>query len=115
MEMTRETKLRRGELARALTAAGFPISDGTLSNMACRYRAALKAVQRINPDLKPDPLPEFGPRFKKFGRTPIYEWGDALDWARGRSEEFVGRTTPTAEEVVRRDKLSKTTLADLGL
>jgi hypothetical protein len=114
--MDRDTKLRRGELARALTAAGFPISDGTLSNMACRYRAALKAVKLIKPDAKPEPLPEFGPRFKKFGRTPIYTWGDALDWAQGRSEEFVSRPgQPTAEEVVRREELKNVTLDELGL
>jgi hypothetical protein len=113
--LTRETKLRRSELAVALIGAGFPITEGTLANMASKYNVALRAVRKIKPDARPDPLPEFGPPFKKFGRIPIYDWGAALDWAEGRSEEFVGRPRrATGDEIVRREA-GKPTLEDLGL
>jgi hypothetical protein len=59
------TRLRRSELAAALTQAGYPMGASTLATMAAR-----------NP-------PE-GPPFSKFGRFPIYTWSDALAWAEAR-------------------------------
>ena len=66
-----DTLLRRSEAARSLTAAGYPISLATLATMASRGG---------------------GPRFKRFGKTPLYRWGDLVQWA----EE---RTTPFAHSV----------------
>jgi len=63
--MTRnpESRLRRTELAEALTEAGFPISHTTLQTKATRGG---------------------GPPYQLFGRYPLYRWGDALAWAEGR-------------------------------
>lgn len=58
--------LTRRKLAEALTEAGYPITAGTLSNQAV-YNT--------------------GPPFKKFGRTTLYRWRDALKWAEGRTTE----------------------------
>ena len=54
------TRLRRNEAAKALTAAGFPVKAATLATKASRRN---------------------GPPFVLFGRTPLYRWGDALAWA----------------------------------
>jgi hypothetical protein len=56
------TRLRRDELAAALTEAGYPIAATTLATMAVRG----------------------GPPFQKFGRYPLYIWRDALAWADAR-------------------------------
>lgn len=58
-----DIRLRRAETAAALTAAGFPISKATLATLAVRGG---------------------GPNFQRFGRVPLYRWGDALAWAHGR-------------------------------
>jgi hypothetical protein len=55
--------LRRGELAKALSAAGFPTSPSTLATKASRGG---------------------GPPFRSYGRIPLYRWGDALSWAQSR-------------------------------
>ncbi len=55
--------LTRDCVATALTTAGFPTAASTLATMACRGG---------------------GPEFKLYGRTPIYEWGTSLDWAKAR-------------------------------
>jgi hypothetical protein len=59
----REAKLTREATAKALTEAGFPISKATLATKASRGG---------------------GPVYQLFGRKPLYCWGDALDWAKGR-------------------------------
>lgn len=59
-------RLRRKELAAALTAAGYPIAASTLATLACR------------------PGKTGSPPFRLFGRVPLYEWGSALTWAEGR-------------------------------
>jgi hypothetical protein len=59
----RETKLTRKAAAEALTAAGFPTSRHTLATKATRGG---------------------GPPFRRFGRVPLYRWGDCLDWAHAR-------------------------------
>jgi hypothetical protein len=55
--------LRREPTAAALSEAGFPTSPKTLATMATRGG---------------------GPKFRKFGKYPIYRWGDALQWAKAR-------------------------------
>ena len=50
------TRLRRNEAAKALTAAGFPVKASTLATKASRRN---------------------GPPFVLFGRRPLYRWGDA--------------------------------------
>lgn len=58
-----ETLLTREATAEALTAAGFPTSKTTLATKAARGG---------------------GPPFRKFGPRALYQWGDALQWARSR-------------------------------
>ena len=57
------TRLRRRDAARGLTAAGFPVSEATLATKAARGG---------------------GPPYQLFGRVPLYVWRDALAWAEGR-------------------------------
>src|SRR5258707_11960704 len=52
-----EMLLRRDATAAALTLAGYPTSPKTLASLATRGG---------------------GPKFRKYGRYPIYRWGDAL-------------------------------------
>src|SRR5262245_20007666 len=59
-----DTRLRRSEAADALTQAGYPITPGTLANLACRGG---------------------GPPFSKWGKNPMYTWGVTLDWAKARA------------------------------
>ena len=66
-----ETRLRRDDLAEALSAAGFPVSPSGLATRASRGG---------------------GPPFQKFGRYPIYRWADAIAWAQSRLSPVV-RTT----------------------
>ena len=58
-----DTLLDRKQTAAALTRAGFPIAPETLATKATRGG---------------------GPEYKLFGRKPLYRWGDALEWAKGR-------------------------------
>jgi hypothetical protein len=58
-----DTMLRRRATAEALTAAGYPIREATLSTKAVRGG---------------------GPPFRLFGRVPLYRWGDSLAWANAR-------------------------------
>jgi hypothetical protein len=58
-----ETLLIRKALAQALTDEGFPVAPSTLATKATRGG---------------------GPPFRCFGRVPLYQWGDALAWAKGR-------------------------------
>jgi hypothetical protein len=55
--------LTRRAAAAALTAAGYPVARATLATRAVRGG---------------------GPPFRRFGRVPLYRWGDLLDWAEGR-------------------------------
>jgi hypothetical protein len=66
-----EMLLRRDATASALTLAGFPTSPKTLASLATRGG---------------------GPKFRKYGRYPIYRWGDALGWARAKLSPLVGST-----------------------
>jgi hypothetical protein len=67
-----ETRLRRDELAAALTGAGFPVSPSGLATRATRGG---------------------GPPFRKFGRYPIYVWAESLEWARARLSRVVTKTS----------------------
>jgi hypothetical protein len=55
--------LTRTQTALALTESGFPVADTTLATKATRGG---------------------GPPFQRFGRKPLYRWGDSLAWARAR-------------------------------
>jgi hypothetical protein len=67
-----DTLLRRAELARALSDAGFPTSAATLATKATRGG---------------------GPPYRLYGRIPLYRWGDALPWAQSRLSEPRGSTS----------------------
>jgi hypothetical protein len=58
-----DTLLGRRETAHALTEAGYRTSPATLATKASRGG---------------------GPLFQRWGRKPLYRWGDTLDWARSR-------------------------------
>ena len=64
--------LGRRATAAALTAAGFPIAPATLATRASRGG---------------------GPKFRGFGRHPLYRWGDSLEWARSRLSALVASTS----------------------
>jgi hypothetical protein len=72
MTIDEDALLGRADVAKALTAAGFPVSPATLATKATRGG---------------------GPRYRLFGRRPLYRWGDALEWARGRLSEPVSNTS----------------------
>jgi hypothetical protein len=58
--------LSRRQLAAALTEAGYPVAAGTLANLA---------------------VSGLGPKYRVFGRSSLYKWGDALHWAEARMRE----------------------------
>lgn len=64
--LSRDTLLRRRELAEALTKEGFKRTEKTLATNATRGG---------------------GPPYRLFGRIPLYRWGDALDWAESKLSE----------------------------
>jgi hypothetical protein len=64
--------LRRADLAKALTEAGFPTASATLATKATRGG---------------------GPPFRLYGRVPLYRWGDALDWAKSRLSDPLRNTS----------------------
>jgi hypothetical protein len=72
MTIDEDALLGRADVAKALTEAGFPVSPATLATKATRGG---------------------GPRYRLFGRRPLYRWGDALEWARGRLSEPVSNTS----------------------
>jgi hypothetical protein len=55
--------LPRARTAEALTESGYPVKSATLATKATRGG---------------------GPPYQLFGRVPLYRWGDAIAWARGR-------------------------------
>jgi hypothetical protein len=64
--------LDRRALAEALTEEGYKTSPATLATLACRGG---------------------GPPFRKYGRRPIYRWGDGLEWAQSRTTPPVHSTS----------------------
>ena len=67
-----DTLLRRDDLAKALTAVGYPITTATLATRATRGGS---------------------PPYRLWGRYPLYRWGDALAWAEGRLSKPVTSTS----------------------
>jgi hypothetical protein len=65
-------QLRREPTAAALTEYGFPTSPKTLATLASRGG---------------------GPKFRKYGRYPVYRWGDALEWAKARLSPAIASTS----------------------
>jgi hypothetical protein len=63
--------LTRDATANALTESGFPTASPTLATKATRGG---------------------GPPFRRFGRRPLYRWGDALEWAESRLSERIRST-----------------------
>lgn len=76
--------LRRTKASEILRAAGYPISANTLATMACRGD---------------------GPKFKRFGRVPLYQRGDLIAWAEARSSPF-GRSVSECEAARRNNRAS---------
>ena len=71
------TLLTRKATAEALNAAGYPVRPATLATKASRGG---------------------GPPFRRFGRIPLYRWGDTLDWAQSRLSAPM-RSTSEADAV----------------
>src|SRR5262245_32887302 len=61
---TKDSLLTRPQTADELTAAGYPIKEGTLTTLASRGG---------------------GPRYSRFGNRTLYRWADALEWAQART------------------------------
>jgi hypothetical protein len=76
-KLTPETLLRRKLAAQALSENGFPVKASTLATLACRGG---------------------GPRFRLFGRVPLYKWSDLLDWAEGRCTPVMSSSSERAAE-----------------
>jgi hypothetical protein len=77
MELHPDVLLNRRDAADALTRAGFRVSSATLATKASRGG---------------------GPRFRLFGRVPLYRWDDLIAWAEGRmSEPGRGKNRAPAE------------------
>jgi hypothetical protein len=58
--------LPRAQAAHALMALGYPVAPSTLATKATRGD---------------------GPPYRRFGRKPLYRWGDVLAWAEARMAE----------------------------
>jgi hypothetical protein len=68
--------LKGAALAAALTVSGFPITESTL------------ATKRVRGG---------GPPFALWGRTPLYRWQSALEWAENRLTAPVCSTSEAAQ------------------
>jgi hypothetical protein len=64
--------LRRKDSAEALTESGYPTAEATLATLACRGG---------------------GPKWRRYGRYPLYRWSDLLGWAQGRLSPLVTSTS----------------------
>jgi hypothetical protein len=64
--------LRRAECAAALSRVGFPVATKTLATRATRGG---------------------GPPMQRWGKIPLYRWGDALEWASARLGPSVRSTS----------------------
>jgi hypothetical protein len=58
-----DARLRRKQVAEALTAMGFPVAPASLATMASRGN---------------------GPPYQTWGRVVLYRWGTAVEWAEAR-------------------------------
>jgi hypothetical protein len=75
---TDDALLTRDAVASALSQLGFPISGPTLATKATRGG---------------------GPPFHRFGRRPLYRWGDAVAWARSRLSSPAANTSEASGSV----------------
>ena len=70
-------RLTRRQTAEALKKAGYPVTRSTLNTLSTRGE---------------------GPLFDRFGPFALYEWADALSWAKGkRRSSSEGRSQEGAE------------------
>ncbi|MGH7120238.1 MAG: hypothetical protein ACREFP_14830 [Acetobacteraceae bacterium] len=72
MQIPLDALLTRPQAAAALSEAGFPTAPKTLSTKASRGG---------------------GPPFRRWGRKPLYRWGDCLAWAQSRLSLPIGSTS----------------------
>ncbi len=84
MQLAPDAKLRRTEAAQALTEAGYRTAPGTLATKAVRGG---------------------GPPFRKYGRVPLYTWGELLAWAEAQLSEPMCSTSEAGVMVGRRTTL----------
>ncbi len=70
--MDSNLRLRRRAAAKALTDGGFPTAEKTLATLASRGG---------------------GPPFQKYGRYPLYRWGDLVSWAELRLGPLIRSTS----------------------
>ena len=77
--MQPDTILLRKAAADALTEAGYPVKASTLATLASRGG---------------------GPKFRRFGRVPIYRLSDLISWAEEKSSP-PGATTTECEALLR--------------
>jgi hypothetical protein len=82
--MSPSTMLRRRECAKALTEHGFPITEKTLATKASRGG---------------------GPPYQTFNRWAIYQWGNALTWAKAQLSPLV-RSTSELMQIREQQKLA---------
>jgi hypothetical protein len=82
-----EALLQREALSDALKEKGYPVEKSTLATKASRGG---------------------GPPFRKFGRVPLYRWGDALEWAEAKLGPPQGSTSEGDRPVSMRPEGAKT-------
>jgi hypothetical protein len=70
-DLAPDALLRRDALAAALTDAGYKTAPSTLATMASRGG---------------------GPPYRRYGRVPLYTWGEGLAWARSRLSPRINAT-----------------------
>jgi hypothetical protein len=84
--MTADALLTRDATAAALTEAGFPVKAKTLATKASRGG---------------------GPPFQRFGRKPLYRWGQSLEWAKNQlSSPMTSSATNDLQAVQTTDRLT---------
>ena len=72
MAIDYEALLTRAAAANALREAGYPVARATLATLASRGG---------------------GPPYRRFGRVPLYRWGDLLSWAEARLGPMIRSTS----------------------
>jgi hypothetical protein len=73
-----DTLLRRIPNSDALIESGFQVSPATLATLASRGG---------------------GPPFRRFGRYPVYRWGDSLEWAKAKLSPLLHSTAEAEQRV----------------
>lgn len=70
--MDPDTLLQRRQSAAELKKVGYPVAPATLASLATRGG---------------------GPPYRKYGRYPLYRWGDLVAWAESRLGPVVRSTS----------------------